>query len=165
MAAAGQSVLSVRNWLKAIGGWSPHQFEEGRYPTMEELNAAVPDHPFMVQHAYNVAFLNEQALAILQEHAPFVFTHVPQTRWETDADGNYTGAVYGEPASWIFWILEAIVPQTQGEETTRSMQHMFRDMNRFGITLNRFQLGDDCLDQCRLHVAMYRQQTQQLYCW
>ncbi|WP_371170038.1 amidohydrolase [Aliiroseovarius sp. 2305UL8-7] len=122
------------HWVKAIGGWSPHQFEEGRYPTMEELNAAVPDHPFMVQHAYNVAFLNEQALAILQEHAPFVFTHVPQTRWETDADGNYTGAVYGEPASWIFWILEAIVPQTQGEETTRSMQHMFRDMNRFGIT-------------------------------
>ena len=54
---------------------------------MEELNTAVPNHPFIVQHAYNVAFLNQIALNILKEYTPFVF-QTPQTRWEKDAQGS-----------------------------------------------------------------------------
>jgi hypothetical protein len=40
-------------WVKVIGGWSPDQFSERRMPTLEELKAAVPDRPFIVQYAYN----------------------------------------------------------------------------------------------------------------
>lgn len=29
-------------WVKVIGGWSPYQFKENRFPTMEELRKAVP---------------------------------------------------------------------------------------------------------------------------
>src|SRR5258705_7557400 len=32
-------------WVKVIGGWSPHQFEVRRLPTIQELNKAVPDRP------------------------------------------------------------------------------------------------------------------------
>jgi hypothetical protein len=30
-------------WVKVIGGWSPYQFEENRFPTLDELRNAVPD--------------------------------------------------------------------------------------------------------------------------
>jgi hypothetical protein len=39
-------------WAKMIGGWSPYQFEENRFPTLDELREAVPDHPLVVQYAY-----------------------------------------------------------------------------------------------------------------
>lgn len=32
-------------WVKVIGGWSPYQFEENRFPTLDELRSAVPDRP------------------------------------------------------------------------------------------------------------------------
>src|SRR5882724_5853336 len=44
-------------WVKVIGGWSPYQFKENRFPTIEELNKAVPNRPMIVQYAYNRAFL------------------------------------------------------------------------------------------------------------
>lgn len=31
------------HWVRVIGGWSPCQFEENRFSTMEELRAAVPN--------------------------------------------------------------------------------------------------------------------------
>src|SRR5712672_3507711 len=30
-------------WVKVIGGWSPYQFKENRFPTIEEIRKAVPD--------------------------------------------------------------------------------------------------------------------------
>src|SRR5690554_2413317 len=33
------------HWVKVIGGWSPYQFEENRFPTMKELRKAVPNRP------------------------------------------------------------------------------------------------------------------------
>lgn len=121
------------HWVKAIGGWSPHQFKEKRYPTMKELNQAVPNHPFIVQHAYNVAFVNQHAIDIFSKQAPYLFK-LPQTRWEIDKDGKYTGVVYGEPASWVFWFMEYAVPATTNQEMQSSMQYLFRDLNRMGIT-------------------------------
>ncbi|WP_082609875.1 amidohydrolase family protein [Bosea sp. Root381] len=49
-------------WVKVIGGWTPYQFEENRFPTMDELREAVPDRPLMVQYAYNRAFMNDLAM-------------------------------------------------------------------------------------------------------
>lgn len=121
------------HWVKAIGGWTPHQFEEKRYPTIEELDNAVPNHPLLVQHAYNVGFVNSVGMQVLAQHAPFVF-QIPQTRWEKNESGEYTGVVYTEPASWVFWVLESIVPQTTDEQAKLSLQYHFRDLNRMGIT-------------------------------
>lgn len=52
-------------WVKVIGGWSPYQFEEERFPTIAELRAAVPNRPLIVQYAYNKAFLNQRAMDAL----------------------------------------------------------------------------------------------------
>lgn len=36
-------------WITAIGGWDPIQFiGENRFPTIDELNSAAPEHPFMI---------------------------------------------------------------------------------------------------------------------
>jgi predicted amidohydrolase YtcJ len=32
-------------WVKVIGGWSPYQFEEKRFPTMDELRGRCPTGP------------------------------------------------------------------------------------------------------------------------
>jgi len=120
-------------WVKAIGGWSPHQFEEGRLPTMAELNEAVPEHPLIVQHAYNIALMNQAALAAIGADSPH-FWVPPDTTFERDADGHLTGRVIGEPASWIFWMLEFMVPQPTPEEQKNSLLQLFTELNRMGIT-------------------------------
>ncbi len=52
-------------WVKVIGGWSPYQFQENRFPTLDELRRAVPNRPLIVQYAYNRAFLKKQAMDAL----------------------------------------------------------------------------------------------------
>ncbi len=40
---------SAANFITTIGGFTPHQFAEGRLPTLAELDAAVPDQPVFIQ--------------------------------------------------------------------------------------------------------------------
>lgn len=49
-------------WLRAIGGWHPGQFAEGRGPTSEELSRRFPDHPVYVQFLYQEAVVNRAGL-------------------------------------------------------------------------------------------------------
>lgn len=120
-------------WVKAIGGWSPRQFAEGRMPTIEELDAAVPDHPVMVQFAYNIALMNAQALAAVGAGTDAFY--VPEgTILEQDADGQLTGRIIGDPASWLFWVLEYLVPQPTPDERKNALQQMFKEFNRVGLT-------------------------------
>jgi predicted amidohydrolase YtcJ len=42
-----------------------YQFEENRFPTLEELREAVSDQSMIVQYAYNRAFLNARAMEAL----------------------------------------------------------------------------------------------------
>ena len=58
------------HWVKVIGGWSPYQFEENRFPTMDELRRAVPNRPLHVQYAYNRAFMNGPAMDALGVGTP-----------------------------------------------------------------------------------------------
>ncbi|MEM9252373.1 MAG: amidohydrolase family protein, partial [Planctomycetota bacterium] len=39
-------------WIRVIGGFSQFQFKERRMPTLEEINAAAPDHPVFVLYLY-----------------------------------------------------------------------------------------------------------------
>ncbi len=38
-------------WLTALGGIKPNQFDEKRFPTLDELNAAAPNHPVWISVA------------------------------------------------------------------------------------------------------------------
>ena len=120
-------------WVKVIGGWSPHQFSERRLPTIAELERAVPDRPLIVQYAYNQAFLNKLAIKELGVGTPR-FPMIPGTGTvlEKDSQGRYTGVVYANVI--LFLTLETMVPQPTFDEQKSSLRQVINDLNRFGVT-------------------------------
>ena len=118
-------------WVKVIGGWSPYQFDENRFPTLEELQAAVPDHPLIVQYAYNRAYLNTLAMELLGI-GPDAVPPLPNAEFERDASGRPTGVVHG--LTWTFIALETMMPQLTPEEEVSSLIHVIHGLNRFGVT-------------------------------
>lgn len=118
-------------WVKVIGGWSPYQFEENRFPTMDELRNAVPDRPFIVQYAYNRAFMNQQAMDAFGVGTNR-FPLLPGTEFEKDERGRPTGIVHGY--TFTFIAMETMVPQLSFDEEVSSLVHAIHGLNRFGIT-------------------------------
>lgn len=118
-------------WVKAIGGWSPYQFEEKRFPTLKELQAAVPNRPLIVQYAYNRAFLNKQAMDALGVGTD-KFPALPGTEFEKDRRGKPTGVVHGY--TFTFIAMETMVPQLTFDEEVSSLVHTIHGLNRFGVT-------------------------------
>ncbi len=118
-------------WVKVIGGWSPYQFKEKRFPTLAELRKAVPNRPMIVQYAYNRAYLNKQAMDVLGVGTDR-FPKVPGTEIEKDSRGNPTGVIYGN--TWLFVALEMAVPQPTFDEEVSSLVSSIHGLNRFGVT-------------------------------
>src|SRR4030095_2734044 len=52
-------------WIKVVGGWNEFQFVEKRLPTLDEINAAVPDKPVFITYLYGKAFLNKKGIEVL----------------------------------------------------------------------------------------------------
>ena len=119
------------HWVKVIGGWSPYQFEENRFPTMDELRAAVPNRPLFVQYAYNRAFLNEQGMAALGVGTDG-FPDFQVIEFEKDDRGKYTGLIYGDTFGFV--AMETLFPQPSYEEQVSSMVQTIHGLNRFGVT-------------------------------
>ncbi|MDR7127938.1 putative amidohydrolase YtcJ [Algoriphagus sp. 4150] len=119
------------HWVKVIGGWSPYQFEENRLPTIEEIKKAVPNRPAIIQYAYNRAYLNELAMEAFGVGTD-KFPDSPETIFEKDKNGNYTGVVHAY--TFTFASLELMVPQPSDEEQLSSITNAINDMNRFGVT-------------------------------
>lgn len=118
-------------WVKVIGGWSPYQFEENRFPTLAELAEAVPNRPAIVQYAYNRAFLNKQAMETLGVGTDR-FPQVPDIEFETDSNGRPTGVVHGN--TWVFVAFETMVPQLSFDEQVSSIVYSVQALNRVGVT-------------------------------
>lgn len=149
-------------WVKVIGGWSPYQFQERRFPSMDEINGAVRDRPLIVQYAYNRAFLNRPAMEALGVGTER-FPQLPDTEFEKDEDGKPTGVVYGN--TWTFVALETMVPQLTPDEEVSSLLYSINGLNRLGITSvidngSRWgypraeQIIDRLARDFRLHVRM-----------
>lgn len=118
-------------WVKVIGGWSPYQFKENRFPTLAELSKAVSNRPMIVQYAYNRAFLNKQAMDALGVGTDR-FPKQPGVEIEKDGKGNPTGVVHGY--TWLFLALEMMVPQPTIDEQVSAMVYSIRGLNQFGVT-------------------------------
>lgn len=101
------------HWVKVVGGWSPYQFEEKRFPTMDELRRAVPNRPLIVQYAYNRGFMNQQAMDALGVGTS-KFPMLPGTELEKDAQCKYTGVIHAYTFQFI--AMEAMVPQLSFDE-------------------------------------------------
>lgn len=119
------------HWVKVIGGWSPYQFEENRFPTMDELREAVPDRPLLVQYAYNRVFLNEHAMDAFGVGTDR-FPDIRVIEFEKDDQGRFTGAVDGDTFGFV--ALETLVPQPSFDERLSSLIHTVHGLNRFGVT-------------------------------
>jgi predicted amidohydrolase YtcJ len=75
-------------WVKVVGGWNEFQFAEKRQPTIDEINAAVPDKPVFITYLYGKAFLNKKGIEVLGYDKQ---TNYPGSVIELDKDGNPTG--------------------------------------------------------------------------
>ncbi|GAB5412446.1 MAG: amidohydrolase [Congregibacter sp.] len=119
-------------WVRVIGGWSPFQFEERRFPTLEELNTAAPDTPAFVLFLYSRGFLNRagmQALGIDGSTVP------PKgSRYERDADGNPTGLLIADPSPVILYQTIGKLPQLAPGDLVNSSRQFYAELNRFGLT-------------------------------
>lgn len=119
-------------WVRVIGGWSPFQFEEKRFPTPEEINEATGDVPTYILFLYSRAWLNQAGLETLgiDENTP-----APTgSSFEKDKNGKLTGVLLAEPNPTILYARIGALPPLSEEEMMNSTKQFYRELNRFGIT-------------------------------
>ena len=119
-------------WVRVIGGWSPFQFEEKRFPTPEEINEATGEVPTFVLFLYSRGWLNRAGLEAMNldenSKAPEGGT------FEKDAEGKLTGVLLAEPSPTILYQTIAGLPSLSDEEMVNSTRQFYRELNSFGIT-------------------------------
>ena len=119
-------------WVRVIGGWSPFQFEERRFPTPEEINAAAPNTPVFVLFLYSRGWLNQKGLETLGIDEN---TQAPVgARFEKGADGKLTGVLLAEPNPGILYARIGSLPPLAPDEMLNSTKQFYRELNRLGLT-------------------------------
>lgn len=119
-------------WIRVVGGWNAHQFEEKRLPTLEEINAATGNVPTFILYLYGHAYLNKAGLAALKIDAT---TPNPKGGLiEKDIQGNPTGLLVAEPNAFLLYSTLARLPELSEDEKINSTKSFMRELNRFGIT-------------------------------
>lgn len=119
-------------WVRVVGGFTTHQFEEKRLPTIEELNAIAPDTPVFILHLYDRAILNAAALRVVgyTKDTP----NPPGGEIVRDAKGNPTGLLLARPNATILYATLAKGPKLPPDYQKNSTRHFMREVNRLGIT-------------------------------
>lgn len=119
-------------WVRVIGGWSPYQFEEKRFPTPEEINEATGDVPTFVLFLYSRGWLNQAGLKALKIDEN---TQAPEGgRYEKGPDGKLTGVLLAEPNPTILYATIGSLPPMSEDEMINSTKQFYRELNKFGIT-------------------------------
>lgn len=119
-------------WVRVIGGWSPFQFEEKRFPTPEEINDATGDVPAYVLFLYSRAWLNKAGLEALGINEN---TEAPVgSSFEKGPDGKLTGVLLAEPNPTILYARIGSLPPLKLEEMINGTKQFYRELNSFGIT-------------------------------
>jgi predicted amidohydrolase YtcJ len=118
-------------WVKVVGGWNEYQFEEKRLPTLEEINAAVPDKPVFILYLYGLGFLNKKGIATLGYDKD---TKFKDGVVELDADGQPTGKLIAKPNALILYSTLAKTNKLNRADQVNSTLHYYRELNRLGLT-------------------------------
>lgn len=118
-------------WVAVVGSWLPEQFEEKRAPTLDELNAAVPNRPAYVQYLYDYALVNARGIAALRLDGPGSLIP-PGISVERDREGRATGRLFGGigPFNVLFSKIAPSDPAAKKE----SLQTFFSELNQAGVT-------------------------------
>ncbi len=119
-------------WVRVIGGWSPYQFEEQRFPTPEEINEATGDVPTLVLFLYSRAWLNKAGLKALNIDEN---TKAPEgSTFEKGPNGKLTGVLLAEPNPTILYARIGSLPPLSEDEMVNGTKQFYRELNSFGIT-------------------------------
>jgi predicted amidohydrolase YtcJ len=118
-------------WVKVVGGWNEYQFEEKRLPTLEEINAAVPDKPVFILYLYGLGFLNQKGIAALGYSKD---TKYKDGEVELGADGKPTGRLVAKPNALILYSTLARTNKLGRADQLNSTLHFYRELNRLGLT-------------------------------
>ena len=119
-------------WVRVIGGWSPYQFEEQRFPTPDEINEATGDVPAYILFLYSRAWLNKAGLEALNIDENTV---APEgSSFEKGPDGKLTGVLLAEPNPTILYARIGSLPSLSEVEMINSTKQFYRELNSFGIT-------------------------------
>ena len=119
-------------WVRVIGGWSPFQFEENRFPTPEEIEEATGDVPTYILFLYSRAWLNQAGLKALGIDEN---TQAPEgSSFEKGPDGKLTGVLLAEPNPTILYARIGSLPPLSEEAMVNGTRQFYRELNKFGIT-------------------------------
>jgi predicted amidohydrolase YtcJ len=118
-------------WVKVVGGWSEHQFEEKRLPTLAEINAAVPDKPVFILYLYGLGYLNQKGVETLGYNKDTKFT---EGVVELDASGQPTGLLVAKPNAMVLYSTLGKTNKLSREDQLNSTLHYYNELNRLGIT-------------------------------
>jgi predicted amidohydrolase YtcJ len=132
MLKAQVAITPPPQWVRVVGGFTEHQFDERRLPTIEELNAAAPDTPVFMLHLYDRALLNAAALRVVSytKDTP----EPPGGEIVRDSAGNPTGLLLAKPNAAILYATLAKGPRLPLEYQLNSTRHFMRELNRLGVT-------------------------------
>jgi predicted amidohydrolase YtcJ len=119
-------------WVRVVGGFTEHQFQEKRLPTIDEINAVAPDTPVFLLHLYDRAILNAAALRAVgyTKETP----NPPGGEIIRDAQGNPTGLLLAKPNAGILYATLAKGPKLPFDYQLNSTRHFMRELNRLGVT-------------------------------
>ena len=118
-------------WVKVVGGWNEYQFAEKRLPTLEEINAAVPDKPVFILYLYGLGFLNKKGVETLGYDKD---TKYKDGEVEIGADGKPTGKLIAKPNALILYSTLAKTNKLDRADQVNSTLHYYRELNRLGLT-------------------------------
>lgn len=119
-------------WVRVVGGWSPFQFEEKRFPTTEEINEATGDVPAFVLFLYSRGWINKSGLKVLKIDEN---TKPPEgSSYEKGPDGKLTGVLLAEPNPTILYAAIGALPSMNDEQMLNSTRQFYRELNRYGVT-------------------------------
>jgi predicted amidohydrolase YtcJ len=120
------------NWVQVVGGWTPIQFAERRFPTMEEIEAATGEVPAFVQHLYERTFINRAGRRLLNitRDTP----DPPNVRIERDAGGEPTGVFFAVRGIAGLVALWGRLPRMTPEQQVTSTRMFMAEHSRLGIT-------------------------------
>jgi predicted amidohydrolase YtcJ len=119
-------------WVRVVGGFTEHQFDEKRLPTIAELNAIAPNTPVFILHLYDRALLNGAALRVVGYTKETVAP--PGGEIVRDTDGNPVGLLLAKPNAGILYATLAKGPKLPFDYQVNSTRHFMRELNRLGVT-------------------------------
>jgi predicted amidohydrolase YtcJ len=118
-------------WVKVVGGWSEHQFEEKRLPTLAEINAAVPDKPVFILYLYGLGYLNKKGVETLGYSKE---TKFKDGVVELDAKGEPTGLLVAKPNAMVLYSTLGKTNKLGRSDQLNSTLHFYNELNRLGLT-------------------------------